>query len=506
MRLVLGLVLALWGAGTQALTADQLWARWQGNLAALGVTLEAEGTAQVSGGLDLTGVTLRATAPMKAAAGAFRLDRMTLRDQNDAVVVTPGAELRLTLSPEVSDLALLVTQAGLVVTVSDRTGGVAYDFAATSVALGGTATFDAGYAADVGVEPPRGTMTGRITATGISGSWTDATAALRDMGLHLALTAMTYDGRKDDPKLRLGGQFSGTKSDLRYDLHLALPLDAGFAALMDGATPAAVAQRLTAALKAGLSVDLQASGGAERQQTSTGMRGQVVDTDLDSKAAISSLGFDRAGFHLASQIQGMTLRLHAPNLPVPQIAGSFGRAVFAISGPLIGDVAQPFGLRLALDGLVADAAIWDKRDPAQRLPRDPMSVNIDLSGRAHVDLLGMMAADQGGMTEVAKPRIDRVDVAALAFRGLGVALAGSGAFAFDNTGDVPVPVGKAEMTLNGFGGLLDDLVALGVIKAAQATQARLVLALGFDGTGDTLVSRVVTGADGSVTVNGQRMR
>lgn len=506
MRLVLAGFLVLWSAAAQALTADQLWARWQGNLAALGVTLEAEGTVRVAGGLNLIGVSVHGPLPMKGAAAALRLDGLRLRDKDGAVEVTPKAQARLILSPDLSDLVILVTQDGLVVTVSDKAGGVAYDFAARSVGVGGTATFDPGYAADVGVEPPRGTVTGQATLTGISGQWTDATGALREMALRLALAGLSYDWRQDDPKTKIGTRFSGSKADLRYEGHLAIPLGVALPAPGMAITPGAVAHLLTAALKAGLAGDLQGSGGVGRSTSATGMRGAVVESVVEGLPSTGSLGFDRAGFHATSLMEGMVLRLHGPNLPVPQIVGRFGRAAFAISGPLIGDALQSFGLRLALDGLAADAPVWEALDPGQRLPRAAVSVDIALNGRAQVDLLGLMAADAGGMTEVAKPRIDRVDVTALAFHGLGVALTGSGAFAFDNAGEVPVPVGKGEMTLDGFGGLLDDLVALGAIQPAQATRVRLVLALAFDGTGDKLVSRVVTGADGSVTVNGQRMR
>ena len=504
----LGLGLVLWGTVAQALTPDGVWAGWQSGLAGLGVRLEAGSTAHDGGRLVLKDVTLRPIAMLDAGSVVAQLSGLTLTPAAvGAVLVQPGAELRVTAGAKGDDVAVLVTQDGLTVTLSDA-DGLRYDFAAKALHLGLTAAMNAGFAADMGVVPPSATLRGQAELTGLAGSWTDVTGGMRDLAAQLTLDQLSYDGLREDPKTHLSVQFKGSKDKLRYDLHLALPLHAPLPSLSGAVTPAQVATALARALTAGLQGELQATAGASRFESSTGARGTVVESVVETLPSTGSIGFDRAGFHAATEIDGMTMRLHGPNLPVPQVVLGMGKLAFRISGPLMGDTAQAFGFKLTMADLEAAAPLWQALDPGGVLPRDAASVAIDIGGTARLDLLGMLAARDGGMTEVAKPSLESLEVRDLALNGLGAALVGKGAFTFDNRGAASVPMGTGEVTIDGLNGLLDGLVQMDLISAIMARNARLGMALVFDkGAGaDRLASRLEARADGSVYVNGVRMK
>ncbi|MEL6412108.1 MAG: DUF2125 domain-containing protein, partial [Pseudomonadota bacterium] len=72
----------------------------------------------------------------------------------------------------------------------------------------------------------------------------------------------------------------------------------------------------------------------------------------------------------------------------------------------------------------------------------------------------------------------------------------------------PAPDGAIDLSLVGGNGLLDKLVAMGLVPEEQATGARLMLGLfTVPGTeADSLTSKIEVRPDGQVLANGQRLR
>jgi hypothetical protein len=124
-----------------------------------------------------------------------------------------------------------------------------------------------------------------------------------------------------------------------------------------------------------------------------------------------------------------------------------------------------------------------------------------------IDILAMMAAEGAGMTEVVPPQPLTLDIRELAVSAAGALLTGSGAFTFDNASGQPVPAGEANVTLTGGNTLIDGLIAIGVLTEEDAGGARMMMAMFMDATGDdVLTSKIEAKADGSVSVNGQRVQ
>ena len=95
----------------------------------------------------------------------------------------------------------------------------------------------------------------------------------------------------------------------------------------------------------------------------------------------------------------------------------------------------------------------------------------------------------------------------------GAKLSGTGDFTFDNTdlatfGGVPRPTGAVDLQLAGANGLLDKLVAMGLLPQEQAMGARMMMGL-FAVPGeaeDTLSSKIEINDQGHVLANGQRIQ
>jgi hypothetical protein len=264
-----------------------------------------------------------------------------------------------------------------------------------------------------------------------------------------------------------------------------------------------------AALAAGLHVEVQSSGGAATSALQMGERGIVADVVTDTLPGTASFGLDKGGLRAGMDYGGMSLRIHSSALPLREAKGSVGRFALRLALPVLGQGPQDFSFVTSLDDLVASDEVWQVLDPGRVLPRDPVSAKVDLGGQLRVDFAGMIAAEEGGMTEVERPRIDSLQINALTLRGLGAALSGAGAFTFDNAGDVPVPAGKGQVTVDGVGGLLDRLVALRLLTVEAARNARLAMAMVFDKVPDQpdrQMSQVEARADGSIYVNGVRMK
>ena len=89
----------------------------------------------------------------------------------------------------------------------------------------------------------------------------------------------------------------------------------------------------------------------------------------------------------------------------------------------------------------------------------------------------------------------------------------SGDFTLDNSDmstfpGMPKPVGAVNVALEGGNGLMDKLVAMGLLPEEQAMGARMMMGL-FAVPGDapdTLKSKVEFTEDGQVLANGQRIK
>ncbi|MEO0357261.1 MAG: hypothetical protein AAF386_03010, partial [Pseudomonadota bacterium] len=236
--------------------------------------------------------------------------------------------------------------------------------------------------------------------------------------------------------------------------------------------------------------------------------------DYQDAGTSFDFAFGKGQLDYGASVEGMALNFLMPReLPFP-FQTSIGRATSRITMPFAKNVEGPFQFDTTLIDLTVADGIWNLFDPGQILPRDPASIDIQLSGlgKWYFDL---MNPEEAMMMEQADipGEISEVTIDALSVDMLGVKAAGGGAFTFDwndlRTFDgFARPQGQARVLVEGANALIDKLITMGVVSPQDAMGARMGIAM-FSQPGETedsLTSSIEINELGNVLVNGQRIR
>ena len=146
-------------------------------------------------------------------------------------------------------------------------------------------------------------------------------------------------------------------------------------------------------------------------------------------------------------------------------------------------------------------------DPTGQLPRDPINVVLDLEGAAKTFVNFL---DEAALEELDGPpgEISALTLKELLLTFGGAELSGEGAVEFINEGSafgpgIPQPVGAITLNLMGGFGLVDKLVAMGLIPAEDGQMAKMMSGMIAKPVGDDeLVSELEFTADGGIKANG----
>ena len=172
-------------------------------------------------------------------------------------------------------------------------------------------------------------------------------------------------------------------------------------------------------------------------------------------------------------------------------------------------------LGLTLGDFTMSDLIWGIFDPGGQLPRDPATIALDLGGKAKLfyDLFDPEQMEAVESEGAIPGEINALDINGLTVRAAGAELTGEGAFTFDNTDfetydGMPAPDGAVDLKLTGANGLLDTLIAMGLVPEDQAMGVRMMMGLfAVPGEGeDSLTSKIEVKGDGQILANGQRIK
>ena len=217
-------------------------------------------------------------------------------------------------------------------------------------------------------------------------------------------------------------------------------------------------------------------------------------------------GLGPDGISLDIGASGAVMSLRSNEIPVPIDLTAAGTRV-AMSMPAVAE-PQPSDFSLILDyrDLVVSDALWSMFDPGQAIPRDPLTVQLDLSGTAQMftDLISMdPSALAGPPGELRSASLNGLNVSAA-----GAQLTGAGAVEFQPGAFPPMPVGRVDLALEGLTGLMNALTMAGLVPAEQAMMAQAMLgAFARPGAGpDTLESTIEFTPGGGITANGTPIR
>ena len=171
------------------------------------------------------------------------------------------------------------------------------------------------------------------------------------------------------------------------------------------------------------------------------------------------------------------------------------------------DAAKPAKIKLALSDLTLSNSVWAMFDATSHFSRDPMNLDIDLTGNVIWDT---KIADINPEEMARSPiLLENVTINALNLQAGGAELTTKGALTLNNDIFPPVPAGDVEVSIKGGMSMIDNLVLIGVIPQEQAMMAKGMSMMFFTAGGDGddhLVSKLNMTADGHISANGMPLK
>ncbi|MCF6233918.1 MAG: DUF2125 domain-containing protein [Rhodobacteraceae bacterium] len=248
--------------------------------------------------------------------------------------------------------------------------------------------------------------------------------------------------------------------------------------------------------------------------------GGVVTGDQTTRTKEQSFnyGLDRAGLRLKGTVVDAEVDMKSSKeLPFPlqfsvdEVSANVVLPLFESTG------LQDFTFAVFLEGLEAADDLWALFDPQEKLPRESANVTADFTGKVlnkvnWLDFMTVRAIFDKGEVPI---EIHEVTLGGLLLEVAGAKLSGTGLARFDNSelesrGGMPTPSGVVDLVLSGGNGLLDNLVAMGLLSDQDATGARMAVAVFSrpdpDAGKDVLKSRLEMTEEGHILANGQRIQ
>lgn len=485
-------------------TPAQVWEDWRAYMDGMGYTITAD-ESETGGDLTISDLTIDVPMPENDGSVEVTLDTMEFRQNADgtvAVVMPENTPMTFDVKGTGDDpdftMGLTFTQTGHTTTVSGGENDMTTDYRADAFGLklenltvdGETYDSDT---ARFSMEASDVAMTTRMTV-----------ADIRDYTQSAKIGNITYDLFVKSPEEQGELTMNGGVSDLTADGTGAIPLDM--------ADPADAANT-SAMLKAGFAVvgTLTAGAGNTNIEFKNPQDGDF-SAQSSSEGGELKVEMGEDGLTYAGAQTGIEVSANVADLPFP-IELTMERGAFNVELPSVSsEETQDFALGMTMADFTMSDMIWGIFDPNKQLPRDPATIDLDLSGKAKL-LIDYMDPDAVSDMETAPGEVQALTLNTLVVDAIGARLEGQGDVEFDNTDmetypGMPKPVGDVNLSLVGGNALLDKLVAMGFLPQDQAMGARMMMGL-FAVPGseeDTLTSKIEFTEDGQISANGQRIK
>lgn len=268
-----------------------------------------------------------------------------------------------------------------------------------------------------------------------------------------------------------------------------------------------------AAARAGATARAELSYGPSRLELAVNGAFGGFDVASASDGGAITAGLDAAGIAYGIETRGSRASARGDALPVPELAYAIGHTAIEVLVPILaGEAAQPFALGVVIADLDLDDALWALFDPGRVLPRDPATLDLDLSGTALLTRDLATAPDPEADADAAAPELRSLAIEGLSLSAAGAALNATGALTAEEGGTSAIPglpalAGTIAIDVSGAEALLDGLVEMGLLPPERAAFARGMLGFVARPTGtDAYATEIELGADGSVTANGMPLQ
>ncbi|WP_395543721.1 DUF2125 domain-containing protein [Neotabrizicola sp. sgz301269] len=489
------LVLLLSGTAHAALTADKVWQSWKDGAGLVGLQVSAATESNSGGVLTLNGVSI---APA-GEQNAIKISDMTLAEQADgSVVITPGAAIGFDGTADGGGKFDL-SHDGLVITAHEGEGGaLVYDYSANSLKAAIDASHE-GYSFDANTPAQKVTSLIDVNFEGLSGTYSDTPGSNRAFSLVLNATKFGYDVTSDDPNLKQKQAQKSETADIALSGTLTLPATMALAEMQG---PGDFAK----ALADGLALKVSTKQGASTGSVSQEDEFFPMQLDMTASGGTASLSLDNTAFTVVSDSPGMKMNMTSSAIPAP-VEVNLGPMVMDFLLPVVAATPADYHLKLSLSQFTLNEAVWGMFDPGAALKREPLDLAIDVSGKTAIDLPALMAAEETGQTPP-MPAPENLDITTIALKVAGAALNANGAFTFDNSMGMPMPLGKADVAVTGANALIDGLIKTGLLSEDDAMGARMMMGA-FMKPGaepDSLTTTIEAKEGFQIFVNGQQIQ
>lgn len=495
-------VLCAFGASAaQAdVSAQDVWSDWRAYL--LGTGYELSGTEQMSGGtLTVSDTELALTMPEDDVAISMQLGTLTFAENGDGTVsISLPGSMPISISGLDEDGAefqadLAYTQTGFSMVAGGDPDAMTYNYTAASLGLS-----LAGVTVD-GVALGDDFAQMAISLANVIGSTQVAGGDLREYAQTMQAGGMSVDVAINDPDEGLDMALTGRTDGIELQSVTSLPAEVD-------------TENMAAMIEAGFSADgtLAFGPGSSNFAFQDAEENLSYESSSDGGAFGFLIGDD--GFGYSVEQGNVSVNLAGSEMPIP-VSVSFAELIFDMMVPVM-EAAEPqdFALTISLGDFTVSDLLWGILDPTGQLPRDPATIVLDLVGQARL-LANVMDPVVAAQLESGPPpaELEALTIEDLEITAAGASLTGTGDFTFDNSDvttfdGVPRPTGALDLQLVGANGLLDKLVAMGLLPEDQAGGARMMMGLfAVPGDGpDTLNSRLEINEQGHILANGQRIQ
>ncbi len=479
-------------------SSQEVWDDWKNYLTGFGYTVEGDENAS-SGAVVVKDLTMSMELPDGAGSFSMVMPELSFTDNGDgavAVAIPPVMPLMIAMNnPEAENVEMTIdyNTVGLNMTVSGDASSMVYDFAADDISVALSNMKVDGAEVDLG--------TAMMSMADVAGTTSMKVGNLRSTEQSMTSGAVTYTldftNPDDGSRAVMKGQFAG----MGYDGKGSLPT------VMDTSDMAAM-------LKAGFGFDGGFSYTGGSSSFSFNDAGEEMQGSSSSDSGKLVVAMDENQLMYEGSATNMQIQVAGGEIPFP-VELAMAQSGFKLKMPVSkSDAEQNFAFGITLGDFTMSDMIWGIFDPTSQLPRDPATIAMDLSGKAKLffDILDptqMEAIDSG---EMMPGEVNAVTLNSMTVRAAGAELTGSGDFSFNNADmqtfpGMPAPDGAVDLKLTGGNGLLDKLVAMGLLPEEQAMGTRMMMGLfGVLGEGeDSLTSKIEVKPDGQVLANGQRV-
>lgn len=483
-------------------TPEDIWQNWQQLASAQQQTVETASVAREGDTLVVSGLTISTTVPDTGASAKVAIAELNFREIGDGTVeVTMSDSFTFDVSaPNAEDpakpptqIGVKASQPGVTMIASGTPEATTYTYAAPTFEIT-LVTLDGVPAETLGVGATA-TFTGMSGTSAISGI--DGEAKIDST---FTLENLAFVGKGADPA-----------ASSTFDFTMSAASLAG--STTGNVNMAKAATDLALALQDGAAMDARFSHGPMTfTMNGTDASGPTTVTGVAAGGDLN-VGLSNGGISYGTTSTGLDLSIKSAALPLPEVKINYAELGFNILMPVVkSETPGDFALLTRIVGLKVSDEVWNLFDPAGSLPRDPATLIIDTKGKATLNASLMNEAEMAALAGQPPGQIQALDVTELRAEIAGAALKAAGAFTFDNADTTtfpgyPLPTGKIDINLIGANGLMDKLVALGLLSADDVTGARFMMSLFANaGPGPDELNSTLEFKDKGFFANGQQLQ